>query len=140
MFIMIAEIVQYIEGIIVSLIPYLSTVLAAGIVLYFDGLIFSGGEGWVKGLKNTFETFNKGFLYFLGNIIVMLVVGYFLQDIIQTVLFTYKTYFLPLVFQSLVLIYIYYLHTYSKGGALRLNVIILEILVLITFYLFSIFF
>lgn len=133
---MIAEIIQYVDDIIIPLIPYFSMVLAGGVVLYFDGIIFSGGKGWVKGLENTFKTLNKGFLYFLANIIAMLVAGYFLQVIIQSILLRYRTYFLPVVLQSLLLIYVYYLHMYSKKGFLRLNVIIFQIIVVIIFYIF----
>ncbi|MFH0860289.1 MAG: hypothetical protein V1921_03740 [Candidatus Altiarchaeota archaeon] len=133
---MIVEIIDYTNNIIDPLIPYLSILLAGGIVLYFDGLLFSGGKGWVKGFKNTFETLNKGFKYFLLNIFAMLVAGYVLQLIIQNILFTYKRFFIPLISQFLLLIYVYYLKTYSKKGALRWSVIVLELLVVAIFYVF----
>jgi len=134
------SVVDFVDKVISDLIPYIATILSAGIVLYFDGIIFSGGKGWVKGLKNTFETLNKGFMYFLANIIVMLVVGFLLKGVIEKLLFTHKTYFLPLLLQAFVLMYVYYLHEHSKGGALKRSVIILELIVILFFYICYIFF
>ena len=134
---MIAEIIINIDNIIVKIIPYFSMVLAGGIVLYFDGLIFSGGKGWVKGLKNTFETSNKGFMYFLANIIILLIAGYLLQILIQNILFTNREYFIPLILQLMLIIYVYYLHTYTKKGFLRSTTIVFQIVILVIFHLFS---
>lgn len=127
-----------IDEIFQAIIPYFSMIMAGAMVLYFDGLIFSGGKGWVKGLKNTFESLNKGFIYFLANIILMLIAGFILQELIQSILFTYKKYFIPLLFQISLIIYIYYLHAYSKKGFIRSNVIIFQLLILLIFYLFSV--
>ena len=69
-------IIQNIDKLTISLIYPISIILAAGIILYFDGLLFSGGKGWVKGIKETFTSFNKGFLFFMANIIGMIVIGY----------------------------------------------------------------
>ena len=134
---MITEIILNIDKIVVEIIPYFSMVLAGGIVLYFDGLIFSGGKGWVKGLKNTFETFNKGFVYFLVNIILLLIFGYLLQILIQNILFSNIEYFIPVVLQLILFVYIYYLHTYSKKKFIWQPVIVLQIFILVIFYLFS---
>jgi len=126
-----------INDFIIGLIPIISVVFSAGLVLYADGVIFSGGKGWRKGLKNVFETINKGFLYFLANVVAMVVVGYFLEKLIKGVLITYQTFFLPIILLFLSLLYFYYLKQYTKKGLKRWRVLIISLLIIAIFILFG---
>lgn len=129
-----------IENLIDKLIPILSIVFSAGLVLYFDGLIFSGGKGWVKGMKNAFQTINKGFFYFLANIVGIIIASYFLEKLISWVLFTYKIFFLPTIILLLSLLYFYYLNKYTKKGLKRWRVPIIILIVIGIYFLFGNFF
>jgi len=124
------------ENLILTLIKILSVIFAGGLVLYFDGIIFSGGKEWRKGIQNAFLTIRKGYLYFLANIVAMVIVGYFLERLIAWILFTYRKYFLPTLILFMVLLYFYYLQKYTKKGLRRWNVLFWSIFVLLVYFLF----
>ncbi len=123
-----------------SLIQIISIVISAGLVLYFDGFLFSGGKGWVKGLGNAFRSANKGFLYFFANIIAMIVAGYYLEKFIRWILLSFMKYFIPIILSCIALIYFYYLINYTKKGLKNLSVLIIILVIVILFFIFYKFF